>query len=154
VHDEHPDAHATRLQFMVAAGYAEVPGWDIEADLLAYVSKYFAVSANCRVTLEAELRLLGGIKSDSGLVLSAGGRCNLHNRAVALRAVTSHLHQHKSLRCGSTLHTDGNATRPDVALSGVSGFSSAGGEQQSVATAHAARGWAHPPCKHFKHPSC
>jgi hypothetical protein len=28
------------------------------------------------------------------------------------------------------------------------------GEQQSVATPHAARGWAHPPCRHIEIPSC
>jgi hypothetical protein len=27
-------------------------------------------------------------------------------------------------------------------------------EQQSVATPHAARGWPHPPCRHFKIQSC
>jgi len=86
---------------MVAAGYAEVPaGWDAEADLLAYVRKFSAVAADCRVTLDDELRLLGSVKSDSLTAsLSAGARCDLHNRAVALRAVTSHLRQHKSLRC-------------------------------------------------------
>jgi monoamine oxidase len=32
--------------------------------------------------------------------------------------------------------------------------SSAGGEQQSVATPHAARGWVRPPYRHFKIQSC
>jgi hypothetical protein len=36
----------------------------------------------------------------------------------------------------------------------VAASSSAGGEQQSVATAQAARGWTHPPCGHFKNQSC
>jgi glutamate synthase domain-containing protein 1 len=32
--------------------------------------------------------------------------------------------------------------------------SSTSGEQETVATPHAARGWAHPPCRHFKNQSC
>jgi hypothetical protein len=36
----------------------------------------------------------------------------------------------------------------------VSVSSSAGGEPQSVATPQAARGWARPPCRHFKLQSC
>jgi hypothetical protein len=32
--------------------------------------------------------------------------------------------------------------------------STTGGEQQSVATPQAARGWARPPCRHFKSQSC
>jgi hypothetical protein len=32
--------------------------------------------------------------------------------------------------------------------------SAPGGEQQSVATPQAARGWARPPCRHFKNQSC
>jgi hypothetical protein len=38
-------------------------------------------------------------------------------------------------------------------LDGVSVCSSAGGEQQSDATLQAARGWARPPCRHFKNQS-
>jgi hypothetical protein len=36
----------------------------------------------------------------------------------------------------------------------VSVASSAGGEQQSVATPHTARGWTCPPCRHFNIQSC
>jgi hypothetical protein len=37
---------------------------------------------------------------------------------------------------------------------GVQAASRAGGEKQSVATPQAARGWAGPPCRRFKSPSC
>lgn len=56
--DESPDAHAARLHFALCTGLRQIPSWDLVSDLAAYVIKFSGVSANCRVTLSEEIRLL------------------------------------------------------------------------------------------------
>ena len=52
------------------------------------------------------------------------------------------------------LHMPGACPNPRELDAGCSVSSSAGGGQQSVATPQATRGWARPPCRHFKTLSC
>jgi hypothetical protein len=47
-----------------------------------------------------------------------------------------------------------SAAEPVASRDRFLGASNTGGEQQSVATAQALRGWARPPCRHFKIQSC
>ena len=106
-HDEHPDAHATRLHFLVVSGHEVVPGWELSKDLRSYVLKYSAVSAACRISLEAEIGLMERMQKQvsdiesSRLVTSRESSTSFHelqNRSAAVRVFAAHVRQKKSLR--------------------------------------------------------
>ena len=58
--DNHPDAHACRLTISLVMLDSPVkPPWDLSWELSQYVRKVQHVSANCRLTAEEEVTLLG-----------------------------------------------------------------------------------------------
>jgi hypothetical protein len=94
--------------------------------------------------------LTTGVALDAAAVARAsrGGfdTCSVRTLEKPLRTV-------RGCTCRSTYMVGSQVRLSALTLLGLVS-SSAGGEQQSVASLQAARGWSHPPCRHFKIQSC
>jgi len=79
--DQSPDAHACRLKISLVTVNSDIsPPWNIDAEMLQYVSKLQNVSAACRLSVDEELSLLQS-QVDTNL------NYKLSNRQQFLRAV-------------------------------------------------------------------
>eukprot|EP00960_Hanusia_phi_P029240 747854-Hanusia_phi.AAC.2 len=80
--DVFPDAHACRLKISLVTANSDItPPWDINAEMLHYLSKIEHVSAACRLSVEEELYLL-----QNHVTVSLNYK--LANRQQFLRALT------------------------------------------------------------------
>ena len=92
--DQHPDAHACRLKISLVMLDSPVsPPWDLSVEMSWYVRKLQHVSANCKLTPNEELTLLGQCVCDPADKRFSEGEKHTHysvllckNRRAALRA--------------------------------------------------------------------